>query len=130
LDWQATVTNLAVIVAVVGLLSAAAYLSAQAITSIKPRPHRAHSATLTVALSGLRANGSRTTAIAGAVAVPVAVAVLLSGFLVALNRGLIASELSGLLGTTNKSRQRRWQLSIDAVLDGLAQRVGAVKRRR
>lgn len=86
--WQATVTNVAVVVAVVGLLSAAAYLSAQAITSIKPRPHRAHSATLTVALSGLRANGSRTTAIAGAVAVPVAVAVLLSGFLVAINRGV------------------------------------------
>ena len=44
--WQATVTNVAVVVAVVGLLSAAAYLSAQAITSIKPRPQRAHSATL------------------------------------------------------------------------------------
>ena len=41
-----------------------------------------------MALSGLRANGSRTTAIAGAVAVPVAVAVLLSGFLVAINRGV------------------------------------------
>jgi putative ABC transport system permease protein len=86
--WQATVTDAAVVVAVVGLLSATAYLSAQAITSIKPRPHRAHSATLAVALSGLRANGSRTTAIAGAVAVPVAVAVLLSGFLVAINRGV------------------------------------------
>jgi putative ABC transport system permease protein len=86
--WQATVTNASVVAAVVGLLSAAAYLSAQAITSIKPRPQRAHSATLSVALSGLRANGSRTTAIAGAVAVPVAVAVLLSGFLVAINRGV------------------------------------------
>jgi putative ABC transport system permease protein len=86
--WQAIVTDAAVVVAVVGLLSAAAYLSAQAITSVKTRPHRTHSATLAVALSGLRANGSRTTAIAGAVAVPVAVAVLLSGFLVAINRGV------------------------------------------
>jgi hypothetical protein len=50
--------------------------------------------------------------------------------LVSLNRGLIASELSGLLGTTAKSRQRRWQLAIDAVLDGLAQPVRGVRRRR
>lgn len=86
--WQATVTDVAVVLAVVGLLSAAAYLSAQAITTIKPRPQRTRSATLAVALSGLRANGSRTTAIAGAVAVPVAVAVLLSGFLVAIKAGV------------------------------------------
>ena len=86
--WQADVTNAAVVVTIVGLLSAAAYLSSQVITSVRPRPERAHGATLTVALSGLRANGSRTTAIAGAVAVPVAVAVLLSGFLLAINRGV------------------------------------------
>ena len=86
--WQAGVANGAVVVAVVGLLWAAAYLSAQAITSIRLRPDRPRGATLTVALSGLRANGSRTTAIAGAVAVPVAVAILLSGFLIAINRGV------------------------------------------
>jgi putative ABC transport system permease protein len=86
--WQAAVTNGAVVVAVIGLLWAAAYLSVWAITSIRSRPDRAHNATLTVALSGLRANGSRTSAIAGAVAVPVATAILLSGFLVAINRGV------------------------------------------
>jgi putative ABC transport system permease protein len=86
--WQAEVTNGAVVIAVIGLLWAAAYLSAQAITSIRPRPGRPHGATITVALSGLRANGSRTTAIAGAVAVAVAVAILLSGFLIAINRGV------------------------------------------
>jgi len=86
--WQAAVTNGAVVVAVIGLLWAAAYLSVWAITSIRSRPDRAHSATLTVALSGLRANGSRTSAIAGAVAVPVATAILLSGFLAAINRGV------------------------------------------
>ena len=86
--WQAAVTNGGVVIAVIGLLWAAAYLSALAITSIRSRPDRAHSATLTVALSGLRANGSRTTAIAGAVAVPVAAAILLSGFLIAINRGV------------------------------------------
>jgi putative ABC transport system permease protein len=86
--WQAAVTNGGVVIAVIGLLWAAAYLSAQAITSIRSRPDRAHSATLTVALSGLRANGSRTAAIAGAVAVPVAAAILLSGFLLAINRGV------------------------------------------
>jgi putative ABC transport system permease protein len=86
--WQATVANGAVVVAMIGLLWAAAYLSTQAITSVWSRSDRAHSATLTVALGGLRANGSRTTAIAGAVAVPVAAAILLSGFLVAINRGV------------------------------------------
>jgi putative ABC transport system permease protein len=86
--WQAAVTNGAVVVAVIGLLWAAAYLSVWAITSIRSRPDRAHSANLTVALSGLRANGSRTSAIAGAVAVPVAIAILLSGFLVGINRGV------------------------------------------
>jgi putative ABC transport system permease protein len=84
--WQAAVANGAVVVATIGLLWAAAYLSAQAISSIRSRPDRAQSATLTVALGGLRANESRTTAIAGAVAVPVAAAILLSGFLVAINR--------------------------------------------
>lgn len=86
--WQAAVTNGGVVIAVIGLLWAAAYLSAQAITSIRSQPDRAYSATLTIALSGLRANGSRTTAIAGAVAVPVAAAILLSGFLIAINRGV------------------------------------------
>jgi putative ABC transport system permease protein len=86
--WQAAVTNGGVVIAVIGLLWAAAYLSTQAITSIQSRPDRAHSATFTVALGGLRANGSRTTAIAGAVAVPVAAAILLSGFLIAINRGV------------------------------------------
>ena len=86
--WQAAVANVAVIVALVGLLGAAAYLSAQAITSIRARPDRAHRATLTVALGGLRASGSRTTAITGAVAVPVATAILLSGFLVAIDRNV------------------------------------------
>ncbi len=86
--WQAAVTNVAVIVALVGLLGAAAYLSAEAITSIRFRPDRAHRAALTVALGGLRANGSRTTAITGAVAVPVVAAILLSGFVVAIDRNV------------------------------------------
>ncbi|MEY2421989.1 MAG: hypothetical protein QOI95_2056 [Acidimicrobiaceae bacterium] len=40
--------------------------------------------------------------------------------LVALNRGLIATELAGLLGRSERSRERRWRLAIGAQLDGLA----------
>jgi putative ABC transport system permease protein len=87
--WQAGVANGGVIAAIVGLLVAAAFLSAQLITSLRPRPDRAHGATLKIALTALRADASRTTAIAGAVAVPVAVAMLLSGFLIAINRGAV-----------------------------------------
>jgi putative ABC transport system permease protein len=86
--WQAGVANGGVVVAIAGLLLAAAYLSAQVIASIRPRPDRPRGATLTIALTGLRADASRTTAIAGAVAVPVTVAILLSGFLIAINRGV------------------------------------------
>jgi putative ABC transport system permease protein len=87
--WQAGVANGGVVIAIIGLLLAAAYLSAQVITLIPPRPDRAHGATLKIALTALRADGSRTTAIAGAVAVPVAVAMLLSGFLIAINRAAV-----------------------------------------
>jgi putative ABC transport system permease protein len=86
--WQAVIANGAAVVAIVGLLLAAAYLSAQFIAAIQLRPDRTHGATLAVALTGLRADGSRTTAIAGAVAVPVAVATLLSGFLAAIDHGV------------------------------------------
>lgn len=86
--WEAAVTNGGVVIAIVGLLLAAAYLSAHVIASIRPRPDLRRGATLTVALTGLRADASRTTAIAGAVAVPVAVAILLSGFLGAIDRGV------------------------------------------
>ena len=40
--------------------------------------------------------------------------------LVALNRGLIATELGGLLGRSQRSRERRWLLAVGAQLDGLA----------
>jgi putative ABC transport system permease protein len=86
--WEAGVANGGVVIAIVGLLLAAAYLSAHVIASIRPRPDLRRGATLTVALTGLRADASRTTAIAGAVAVPVTVAILLSGFLVAIDRGV------------------------------------------
>ena len=86
--WQAVVANGGVVIAIVGLLLAAAYLSAQVIASIRLRPERKHRATLAIALTGLRADESRTTAIAGAVAVPVAVATLLSGFLLAIDHGV------------------------------------------
>jgi putative ABC transport system permease protein len=86
--WQAGIANGGVVIAVVGLLLAAAYLSAQVIASIRLRPDRTHGATLAIALTGLRADSSRTTAIAGAVAVPVAVATLLSGFLAAIDHGV------------------------------------------
>lgn len=86
--WQAMVANGATVLAIVGLLLAAAYLSAEVIASIRLRPDRTHGATLAIALTGLRADESRTTAIAGAVAVPVAIATLLSGFLVAIDHGV------------------------------------------
>jgi putative ABC transport system permease protein len=82
--WQAAVSALGVVVAIIGLLTAAAYLSAQLISAVRPPARRANGATLKIALTGLRANATRTTAIAGAVAVPVAVAMLLSGFLVGI----------------------------------------------
>jgi putative ABC transport system permease protein len=87
--WQAWVANGAVVVAIVGLLLAAAYLSAQLIAVIRPPPAVAHGGTVAIALTALRADASRTTAIAGAVAVPVAIAVLLSEFLVAINHGAV-----------------------------------------
>jgi hypothetical protein len=40
--------------------------------------------------------------------------------LVALNRGLIATELSGQLGRAEADRDRRWRAAIDAQLDGYA----------
>ena len=86
--WQAAIANGAVVVAIVGLLLAAAYFSAQILASIQFQPDRAHSAVLAIAFTGLRTDQTRTTAIAGAVAVPVAVATLLSGFLVAIDRGV------------------------------------------
>ena len=58
------------------------------IAAIRLRPDRTRGATLAIALTGLRADETRTTAIAGAVAVPVAVATLLSGFLVAIDHGV------------------------------------------
>jgi putative ABC transport system permease protein len=85
---QAAVANGAVVVTIVGLLLAAAYFSAQILASIQFQPDRAHSAMLAIAFTGLRTDQTRTTAIAGAVAVPVAVATLLSGFLVAIDRGV------------------------------------------
>jgi putative ABC transport system permease protein len=86
--WEASVANAGTVIAVIGLLLAAAYLSAQAIASIRFPPGRTQGATLAIALTGLRADETRTTAIAGAVAVPVAVATLLSGFLVAIDHGV------------------------------------------
>jgi len=86
--WEASIANAGTVIAVVGLLLAAAYLSAQAIAAIRFSPGRTRGATLTIALTGLRADETRTTAIAGAVAVPVAVATLLSGFLLAIDHGV------------------------------------------
>ena len=87
-SWEASFANAGTVIAVVGLLLAAAYLSAQAIASIRFPPGRTRGATLAIALTGLRADETRTTAIAGAVAVPVAVATLLSGFLLAIDHGV------------------------------------------
>lgn len=108
--WQAVVTNLGVVTAVVGLLTAAAYLSAQLITFARLPPGRARGATLRIALTGLRANPTRTTAIAGAVAVPIAVAMLLSGFLIGINRAsedLAQAQAGGRLVVTT-SRFSDW----------------------
>ncbi|HZC11705.1 MAG TPA: FtsX-like permease family protein, partial [Mycobacterium sp.] len=87
-SWEASFANAGTVIAVVGLLLAAAYLSAQAIASIRFPSGRTRGATLSIALTGLRADETRTTAIAGAVAVPVAVATLLSGFLLAIDHGV------------------------------------------
>jgi len=87
-SWEASIANAGTVIAVVGLLLAAAYLSAQAIGSIRLPPGRTRGATLTIALTGLRADETRTTSIAGAVAVPVAIATLLSGFLLAIDHGV------------------------------------------
>jgi putative ABC transport system permease protein len=83
--WQAVVASAGVVLAIIGLLTAAAYLSTQLIALVRVSPQRARGASLRIALTGLRANPARTTAIAGAVAVPVAVALLLSSFLVGIN---------------------------------------------
>ncbi len=40
--------------------------------------------------------------------------------LVAANRGFIATELSGLAGSTAANVERRWTIGIDGLLDGLA----------
>ncbi|MGV0747436.1 FtsX-like permease family protein [Mycolicibacter heraklionensis] len=85
--WQAMIADAGAVVALIGLLLATAYLSAQAITSLRPRPDKSSGATLTIALNALRSDRSRTAAISGAIAVPVVVAILLSGFLVAIHIG-------------------------------------------
>ena len=41
--------------------------------------------------------------------------------LVALTQGLAANEIAGWLGTSKASVERRWQLAIEAMLDGFAQ---------
>ena len=85
--WQAIIADIGAVVALIGLLLATAYLSAQAITSLRPKPDKSSGATLTIALNALRSDRSRTAAISGAIAVPVVVAILLSGFLVAIHIG-------------------------------------------
>lgn len=40
--------------------------------------------------------------------------------LIATNRGLIASQLAGILGSTRASQDRRWRLAIDTLLAGFA----------
>lgn len=47
--------------------------------------------------------------------------------MVAANRGLVATELAGLAGTSRTDVERRWALTIDALLDGLAS--GATRKR-
>ncbi len=47
--------------------------------------------------------------------------------LVATNRGLVATELAGLAGTSRPSVERRWHLTIDALLDGLASGAGRAR---
>lgn len=56
----------------------------------------------------LAANGSTTDAVDAAHA------------LIALNRGLVASEIAGILGRSARSRDRRWLLAVVAQLDGLS----------
>ncbi|OBY32323.1 FtsX-like permease family protein [Mycolicibacter kumamotonensis] len=85
--WQAALADAGAVVAIIGLLLATAYLSAQAITSLRTKPSKSRGATLTIALNALRSDRSRTAAISGAIAVPVVVAILLSGFLVAIHIG-------------------------------------------
>jgi AcrR family transcriptional regulator len=46
----------------------------------------------------------------------------LAQVLIATNRGLIASELAGILASSPSAAERRWQLAIHALLDGLAPR--------
>ncbi len=86
-SWQAIIADAGAVVAIIGLLLATAYLSAQAITSLRPKPNKSRGATFTIALNALRSDRSRTAAISGAIAVPVVVAILLSGFLVAIHIG-------------------------------------------
>jgi AcrR family transcriptional regulator len=40
--------------------------------------------------------------------------------LIALDRGLVAAELAGVLGRSRERRDRRWHLAVRAQLDGLA----------
>ncbi len=86
--WQAGVANCGVVVAIVGLLLATAYIGPEVLELIRLRPERIRRAALAIAFTGLRADQSRMIAIGGAVAVPVAVATLLSGFLLAINDGV------------------------------------------
>ena len=39
--------------------------------------------------------------------------------LIATSRGLIDAELDGILGASQRSNDRRWNLAIDTLLDGL-----------
>lgn len=47
--------------------------------------------------------------------------------LVALNRGLLAEEQAGLLGTSATSRRRRRKVAVDAMLDGLQQQANSTR---
>jgi AcrR family transcriptional regulator len=40
--------------------------------------------------------------------------------LISVNRGLIAAEIGGILGSSQRSIDRRWHLAINTLLDGLA----------
>lgn len=42
----------------------------------------------------------------------------LAQVLVATNRGLVATELAGILGSSRRTTDRRWRLAIGAVIDG------------
>lgn len=86
-SWQAAVADGGAVVAIIGLLLATAYLSAQAIATVRLRADGTRRATYRIALNALRADRSRTAAISGAIAVPVVVAILLSGFLIAIHLG-------------------------------------------